>query len=169
VEKRIWQWKRESESEFSCGIDKSIKCIGTRLRWDYLWHKRNLDSSNWARINMLGELDPAFYFTSLMVWIVYWIGCIYIAYFMYSSCFWNFPETAEQMMNHRQVTHPNYMKFWVPAEEPPGGTSLTARRRKRRNPVLGFPMNGLAVEIHPPVDANQFWFNFDVLDVLGWL
>jgi len=67
----------------------------------------------------------------------------------------------------RQATHPNYMKFWVPTKEPPGGTSLTAKRCKPRNPVLGFPMNDLAIEIDPPGDANQFWFDFDVLDVLG--
>jgi len=59
------------------------------------------------------------------------------------------------------------MKLWVLAEEPPSGTSLTARRRKPQNPVLGFPTNGLVVEIDPPGDANQFWFDFDVLDVLG--
>jgi len=59
------------------------------------------------------------------------------------------------------------MKFWVPAEESPGGTSLTPRQRKPQNPVLGFPMNVLTVEIDPPNDANQFWFDFDFLDVLG--
>jgi len=45
--------------------------------------------------------------------------------------------------------------FWVPEEEPPGGTSLAARRCMAKYPVLGFWMKGLAVLVESPGDASR--------------
>jgi len=46
-----------------------------------------------------------------------------------------------------QAAHTILLVFWVPDEEPLGGTSLTAKRHMCANPVSGFLMNCLAAMI----------------------
>jgi len=50
-------------------------------------------------------------------------------------------------MSH-QAAHTILLVFWVPDEELPGGTSLTARRHMCANPVYGFLMNCLVGNHH---------------------
>jgi len=57
--------------------------------------------------------------------------------------------------------------FWVLEVEPPGGVSLTARRHLVVHPVYWVLVEGPGGDEQPPGDANQFWFDFDVVDVLG--
>jgi len=44
--------------------------------------------------------------------------------------------------------------FWVPYEEPPGSTSLTAKRHMCVNPVSGFLVEWPGDDEHSPSDAS---------------
>jgi len=50
--------------------------------------------------------------------------------------------------------------------EPHGGTSLSAKRCLVANLVSGFRHELHGGDENPPGNANQFWFDFDVLGVL---
>ena len=54
---------------------------------------------------------------------------------MYFSCFWNFPETAWWVMNHRQATHPFLGYFGVQEMEPPSGASLAVMNTRQTTRV----------------------------------
>jgi len=52
-------------------------------------------------------------------------------------------------------------------EEPPSGEALYRQAIQALKPNFCVSDELSGGDEHPPGNANQFWFNFDTLDVLG--
>jgi len=53
--------------------------------------------------------------------------------------------------------------FWVREEEPPGGTSLIARRHMATTQIFWVFVKLTGGDEQPPGDTNHFWHDFGVL------
>jgi len=71
-------------------------------------------------------------------------------------CFWKFSRNRLADIQSRQATYAIFVVFWVPEMEPPGGTTLPARRRLVVNPISRFWLELPGGEEQLPGDANLF-------------
>ena len=79
--------------------------------------------------------------------VMYGIKCMNVPLSIELSSFWKISENAWRVTRSHQVTNPKCSVFWVPGKEPLGSKLSTARQRVLENPISGFCLNCMTVEM----------------------